>query len=559
MATMKAGRALVEVLRNEGVKYVFGIVGSTFLEPLDAFYGRMDIAYMGVRHEQGAAFMADGYARATGLPAVCLVTAGAAGTNLVTGIASAYTSHMPVIAIVGGPSSSYQYRDAFQELDLVSMFKPITKLSIQVNRPERLPEIMRLAFRTAMSGKKGPVFVDIPRDIMDAAEIAYEPQSPESYRVIHRQPADPELVRRAAGLVRGASRPLLLVGGGITDSGANAELVQLAELLSIPMVTVYGRNDAVPNDHPLYIGPLGRAGSPEAGAACRAADLFLVMGSRLAEFTTFYDERFIRRDVPLVHLDIDPLEIGRNYPVDVGLVGDAKAVLGQLLEQLKQGALLQPDLAAWGREARDLREKRLARLDAEGSLVPLPIKPQRVYHELRRALPPETIVTLDAGACPAFGYDRLHFTHPATLMTPLDLGGLGFAFPVALGAKLGRPDSPVLAIHGDGGFLMNVQELETAVREKIAAVTIVFNNNEWGSEKAYQKLLFNERYVAADITNPRYDKLAELFGARGYYIEHPDQVGDVVRKALSLDVPSIIEIPVDPTELPYPARFTPGQ
>ncbi|MBI2887389.1 MAG: thiamine pyrophosphate-binding protein [Chloroflexi bacterium] len=555
MATMKAGRALVQVLQKEGIKYVFGIVGSTFLETLDAFYGRSDITYLSVRHEQGAAFMADGYARATGLPAVCLVTAGAAGSNLVTGVASAYTGHSPVIAIVGGPNSSYQYRDSFQEIDLVSMFKPVTKLSIQVNHPERIPEIMQYAFRTAMSGKKGPVFVDIPRDYLDAAEIEYEPRSPEGYRVVHRQPADPELVRRAAGLVRQASRPLLLVGGGVTASDANADLLRLAELRSIPMVTVYGRNDAVPNDHPLYIGPLGRAGSPEAGAACKAADLLLVMGSRLAEFTSFYDERFIRRGVPLVHLDIDPLEVGRNYPVAAGLVGDAKTVLGQLVEQLKQGAL-PPSDPAWQSEARALREQRLSRLAEEGSLSPVPIKPQRVYHELRRALPPETIVTLDAGACPAFGYDRLHFTHPRTLMTPLDLGGLGFAFPVALGAKLGRPDSPVLAIHGDGGFLMNVQELETAVREGIAAVTIVFNNNEWGSEKAYQKLLYNERYVAADITNPRYDKLAELFGARGYYIKHPDQVGDVVREALSSQVPSVIEIPTDPTELPYPARLT---
>ncbi|MBI2871888.1 MAG: thiamine pyrophosphate-binding protein [Chloroflexi bacterium] len=558
MAEMKGGRALVETLRNEGVKYVFGIVGSTFLESLDALYGRTDIQYMSVRHEQGAAFMADGYARASDLPGVCLVTSGPAGTNLVTGVGSAYVGHSPVIAIVGGPHSSYLQRDAFQEFDLVNVFKPVTKLSIQVNRPERIPEIMRYAFRTAMMGKKGPVFVEVPRDFLDNATVAYEPQAPESYRVVHRPPADPELVQRAAQLVRRARRPILLVGGGVTASGANGEMVRFAEMLSIPMVTTYGRNDAVPNDHPLYVGPLGRAGAAEAGEACRGADLFLAMGTRLGQFTTFYDDRYIRPGIPVVQLDIDPKEVGRNYPVAVGIVGDAKAVLGQLVLAMKEGALPQPD-HAWLREARALREKRLARLEEEGSLSYPPLKPQRVYNELRKALPPETIVTLDAGACPAFGYDRLHFTHPKTFIAPLDLGGLGFAFPIALGAKLGRPDSPVLSINGDGGFLFNVQELETAVRERIGAATIVFNNNEWGSEKAYQKLLYNERYVGADITNPRFDKLAELFGARGYYVEHPDQVGEVVREAVALDVPSIIEIPVDPKELPYPARLAPAK
>ncbi len=556
MPTLKAGAALIEVLQNEGISRVFGIVGSTFLEALDALYGREDISYLGVRHEQGAAFMADGYARITGNPAACLVTAGPAGANLITGVASAYLGHSPVIAIAGTPETSHHGRDAFQELDLVSMFKPVTKLSIQVNRPERIPEVFQYAFRTAMAGKKGPVFVEVPADVMNGPEIDYEPRPPESYRVVHRQPADPALVRRAAELIGRAERPLIIAGGGITAAEASDELVRLAELIGAPIITAYGRNDAVTNDHPLYIGPLGRAGSPEAGEACKAADLFLALGTRLGQFTSFYDARFIRPEVPLVQLDIDPKEVGRNYPVAAGLVGDAKAVLNQLLGDLRDVAQAPPPATPWLTEARSLREKRLARLQGEANLSSTPMKPQRVYHELRRVLPPDTIVTLDAGACPAFGYDRLHFTRPNTFLTPLDLGGLGFAFPIALGAKLARPEAPVLAIHGDGGFLMNVQELETAVRERIPVCTIVFNNNEWGSEKAYQTLLYDKRYVGADITNPRYDQLADLFGARGYYVEHPDQVADAVKEALSLDVPSVVEIPVDPEELPYPARLT---
>ena len=187
------------------------------------------------------------------------------------------------------------------------------------------------------------------------------------------------------------------------------------------------------------------------------------------------------------------------------------------------------------------------------------MKPQRVYAELRKAIPADAIVTLDAGACPAYGYDRLEFQRPRTFITPLDLGGLGFAFPEALGAKLGRPEAPAIAIHGDGGFLFNVQELETAVRERIAVVTIIMNNNEWGSEKAYQKALFGDRLVGADITNPRYDKLAELFGARGFYVERAEEIGDALKEALESDLPSIIEIPVDPEELPAPVRLVEAQ
>ena len=200
--------------------------------------------------------------------------------------------------------------------------------------------------------------------------------------------------------------------------------------------------------------------------------------------------------------------------------------------------------------------RRAAGLAAEAGLDARPVKPQRVYAELRRVLPAETIVTLDAGAAPAYGYDRLHFSRPRTFLTPLDLGGLGFALPVALGAKLGRPQSPVVAIHGDGGFLMNAQELETAVRHGIDVVTLVLNNNCWGSEKAYQRHYYEARYVGVDIGNPRYDRFAELFGARGYYAEHPDQIGDAVRAALQCGKPAVVEIPIDPDEFPTPATAT---
>jgi acetolactate synthase-1/2/3 large subunit/sulfoacetaldehyde acetyltransferase len=254
----------------------------------------------------------------------------------------------------------------------------------------------------------------------------------------------------------------------------------------------------------------------------------------------------------IVQIDVDGRDIGRVYPVSVGIQADARETLAALLDVLAQERVGQTS-SAWQQEARELRARRHARLHAETALDALPVKPQRVYAELRRVLPPDTIVALDAGAAPAYGYDRLHFVRSRTLLTPLDLGGLGFAFPAALGAKLGRPEAPALAIHGDGGFLMNAQELETAVRHGIPAVALVLNNNCWGSEKAYQRHFYDARYVGTDLGNPRYDRFAELFGARGYYVERPTLIGDVVRDALAAGQPAVVEIPVDPEEFPVPA------
>jgi acetolactate synthase-1/2/3 large subunit/sulfoacetaldehyde acetyltransferase len=480
------------------------------------------------------------------------VTSGPGATNLVTGIAGAYVAHSPVVAIAGGSPRGVEGRDAFQELDLVGLFRPVTKLSIRVPRPDRIPDVLRLAFRTAMTGRKGPVFVDIPRDVLNDQVVAVDAIAPEGYRPTHAMPPHPQAVRHAARLIARAERPLLLVGGGVTWADAADDVTRLAARHGLPMITAYGRNDAVPNDDPLYVGPLGRAGSPEAAEACRRADLLLVVGSRLGQFTSFYDQRYIQPGTAIVQVDVDDRDIGRVYPVAVGIQADARETLIALLDALAQDRAGSAS-ETWQREARELRARRQARLGAEAAPDALPIKPQRVYAELRRVLPPDTIVALDAGAAPAYGYDRLHFARPRTFLTPLDLGGLGFAFPAALGAKLGRPAAPVLAIHGDGGFLMNAQELETAVRHGIATVTLVMNNNSWGSEKAYQRAFYNARYVGTELENPRYDRFAELFGARGYYVERPALIGDVVREALGAGRPAVVEIPVDPDELPAPA------
>ena len=544
------GRAVVELLKTEGVRHIFGIVGSTFLDVLDRLYDDSSVEYINVRHEQAAAFMADGLARVTDRPGVCLVTSGPGATNLLTGVAAAYVAHSPVVVLVGGIALDHYQKDAFQEFDLVSMFRPVTKQAIQITKAERIPELVRGALRTALSGRPGPVFVEIPRDVLSGKLPAASALPPDAYRITHAQPPHADAVREAARRLRQAERPLLLVGGGASRAGANELVVQLSERLGIPMITAYGRNDAVPNAHPLYLGPLGRAGAPEAAAACRRADLIVAVGSRLAQFTTQFDDRYIRPGTALVQIDLEARDIGRYYPVAVGIHADARETCQALLSTLAGDGPSRRQ--AWIAEAGTLRAQRQARLAAEAKLAAQPMKPQRVYAELRRVLPPETIVALDAGAAPAYGYDRLSFARPRTFLTPLDLGGLGFAFPVALGAKLGRPQAPVVAIHGDGGYLMNSQELETAVRHNIGVVTIVMNNNCWGSEKAYQKHFYGGRYIGCDIGNPRYDQFARLFGAAGYYVEHPDQVGDAVQKALSESSPAVIEIPIDPDEFPTP-------
>src|SRR5215470_3283588 len=432
------------------------------------------------------------------------------------------------------------------------MFRPVTKHAVLINKAERIPELLRGALRTAMSGRPGPVFVEIPRDVLGGKLPPVSPLAPERYRVTHPQAPHAAAVREAAERLRRAERPLLLVGGGATRAGANELVVELSQRCGIPMITAYGRNDAVPSAHPLYLGPLGRAGAPEAAAACRRADLILVVGSRLAQFTSQFDDRHVRPGTAIVQIDIEGRDIGRYYPVAVGIQADAREACQALLDALDREHACAPR-GEWRQEAEGLRAQRRARLAAEAALDAKPMKPQRVYAELRRALPPGTIVALDAGAAPAYGYDRLEFARPGTFLTPLDLGGLGFAFPEALGAKLGRPDSPVLAIHGDGGFLMNAHELETAVRHGIGAVTLVMNNNCWGSEKAYQKHFYKERYIGCDIGNPRYDQFARLFGAEGYYVDRPEDVGDAVCAALGAGKPAVIEIPIDPNEFPTPA------
>ena len=551
---LKAGEAVIELLRQEGVSQIFGIVGSSFLDILDPLYDRDDIQFVGVRHEQGAALMADGYSRISGAPSVCLATNGPGVLNLTYGVASAYVAHSPVVVLAPSASRDHQHRGSTQEFDQVSLFRPITKAAFQINKIERLPDAIRQAFRVATSGKMGPVLLDIPRDLLPGGEVELDLLPPDTYRSGQtRARGDRNLIEKAANLLLAARQPVILAGGGVQWSNAAEEVTRLADLLGAAIVTSYGRADAVPNDHPHFLGHLGRLGAVEGIEAVRRADLILAVGTRLGQSTTFYDNRFIPADAQIIQIEIDPEEIGRNYPVAVGIEGDARAVTQGLLDRVQEfEPRPNPD---WLEDIGDWTARRKERLEEEGRMDSTPLKPQRVYAELRKVMPRDAIVALDAGLSPNFGQDRLAFYQPHSLLTSLDLGGLGFSFPASLGAKLAAPNRPVINFNGDGGFLFNAQEFETAVRYGLNVVTVIMNNGSWGSEKAYQRYAFNERYVGADTVNPRFDKYAELFGGTGFYLERAKDIGSVFLEALQADGPSIIEIPVDPDELPRPARL----
>ena len=552
--TFKAGEAVIEILRQEGVSHIFGIVGSSFLDILDPLYDRDDLSFIGVRHEQGAALMADGFSRISGAPSVCLATNGPGVLNLTYGIGSAFVAHSPVVVIAPSASREHQYRGSTQEFDQVALFRPITKAAFPINKIERLPDALRHAFRVATSGKMGPVLLDIPRDLLPGAEVELDRLTPDQYRSGQtRNPGDRNLVQRAANLLLGAQRPVILAGGGVQWSNASDEVCRLADITGAAIVTSYGRADAVPNDHPHFLGHLGRLGAEEGAEAIRQADVILAVGTRLGQSTTFFDNRFITPDSNIIQIEIDPEELGRNYPVSVGIEGDAKAVMQGLLDHVQE-AEPRPN-PEWTGEIADWFARRKRRLEDEGRLDSLPIKPQRVYAELRRVMPRDAIVALDAGLAPNFGQDRLYYYEPRSLMTSLDLGGLGFSFPASLGAKFAAPNRPVVNFNGDGGFMFNAQEFSTAVQYGLKVVSVVMNNNCWGSEKAYQRYGFNERYVGADTINPRFDQFAELFGGTGFYVERPEDIGDVFLEALNADGPSIIEIPTDPDEMPRPARL----
>lgn len=544
---MTGGKAVVEALKAENVDCVFGLIGSAGMEVFDALYDANSVRFIGVRDERTGTHMADGYARASGRAGVVIAGQNGPGaTNLVTGLAQAYAAYSPVVSIAGSLSSSHVYRDAFQEVDQQSLFKPITKKTWTLNRTARIPEMVRESFRVAMAPRRGPVQLNLPRDILaETAEFdeivpdGYAPQSPLG---------DTDTVAAAARLLAEAERPLIITGGGIKWTRAHADALALAEALEAPIAMSPGHGDAIPFGHPLNAGQVGPRGNVVASTMAREADVILALGTRLGFNTTFYSYENLNRNAKIIHVELEPTAIGRYFPVEIGIWGDAGKVARQLAQEIR-GLKRNPKAKNWTDDFTAKRKKLLEERDVTGANMTTPIQPATLYKVLRGVLPKDAMITMDAGTLCLQATDALNYHQPPSLFTPLDFGLVGFSFACGLGVKAACPDRPVVSLMGDGGFGMTMSELGTAVANGLNTVTVVMNNHCWGAEKAYQRDFFGGRYIGADVTNPPFDKVAELFGAKGFRVERPEEIEPAITSALSCGKPAVVDIQMDPNAL----------
>jgi thiamine pyrophosphate-dependent acetolactate synthase large subunit-like protein len=545
---MSGGQAAVEALKAEHTSHVFGLIGSATMEMFDALYDAKDINFIGVHDERTGTHMADGFARASGNTGVFLAGQNGPGaTNLVTGLAQAKAAFSPVVSIAGALSSGHVYRDAFQEVDQQSLFLPVTKKTWTAPSADRVPELFREAFRTALTPRQGPVQLNLPRDVL-AAQAEFEPlQSPDNYRN-HSLPAGhPDQIAQAARMLASAQRPVIIAGGGIKNTAGHEAAIALAEALNAPMVTSPGHGDAIPFGHPLNAGQMGPRGNPVASRLVKEADVILALGTRLGFNATFYTYDNINRDAKIIQVELEPTAIGRHFPVDLGIWSDAPTAATQLTAALK--SLADRKIAqAWTDNFKAERSAYLATRDAD-AIETNPIQPSGLFKTLRSVLPRDAAVTMDAGTLCLQATDALNYWSPKSLFTPLDFGLVGFSFACGLGIKCAQPERPVVSLMGDGGFGMSVSELSTAVDHGINTVTVVMNNKCWGAEKAYQRDFFNGRYIGADVSSPPFDKLAELYGAAGFKAQTLGEVAPAIEAALACGKPAVVDVSVDPNAL----------
>ncbi|HXS51795.1 MAG TPA: thiamine pyrophosphate-binding protein [Usitatibacter sp.] len=549
MADITGGKAVVDALEAEGVRHVFGLIGSAGMEIFDALHGSRAIRFVGVRDERTGVHMADGYARASGGAGVFLAGQNGPGaTNLVTGLAQAYAAFSPVVALAGSLSTAHVYRDAFQEVDQQALFRPVTKKTWTLTQAKRIPEMVREAFTTALAPRRGPVALNLPRDLL-AETIAPEPGAPaRSHRASSFACADPELVRRAADLLAAARRPLILAGGGVKNTRSHAPVLALAARLGAPIAMSPGHGDAIPCADPSYAGQVGPRGNAVASALAKEADVILALGTRLGFNTTFYTYDNLNREAKIIQVDQDAAAVGRFFPVAIGIAGDAGAFAASLAEALGARAP-SPAAAEWCAKFRADRGRLLAERDSAGSRRGDPIQPAMLYHAIRRTVPADAMFTMDAGTLCLQATDQMPYREPPSLFTPLDFGLVGFSYAAGLGVKLACPERCVVSLMGDGGFGMTASEIGTAVANGIATTCIVMNNGCWGAEKAYQRDFFGGRYIGADIPNPPYDELAALHGAAGFRIERATDLEPVLREAFACRKPAVVDVMIDPAAL----------
>ncbi|WP_420862879.1 thiamine pyrophosphate-binding protein [Algirhabdus cladophorae] len=543
---MSGGQAAVEALKAQDVKHVFGLIGSATMEMFDALYDADTIDFIGVHDERTGTHMADGYARASGQAGVILAGQNGPGaTNLVTGLSQAKAAYSPVVSIAGALSSGHVYRDAFQEVDQQSVFTPVTKKTWTAPSTDRVPELVSEAFRTALSPRMGPVQLNLPRDVL-AAQAEFDAMEVGS-RNTSVPAGHPDQIAQAAALLVGSPRIVIIAGGGIKNTVGHKAATDLAEALNCPIVASPGHGDAIPFGHPLYAGQMGPRGNVVASRLVKEADVILALGTRLGFNATFYTYDNINRAAKIIHVELEPTAIGRFFPIEIGIWGDAPTVAQQLTTAV-QGLADRAKAEAWTKAFQTERAAFLAARDADAILTH-PTQPSGLFKALRDAIPQDAAITMDAGTLCLQATDALNYHQPRSLFTPLDFGLVGFSFAAGLGIKLAQPDRPVISLMGDGGFGMTVSELSTAVDHDIPTITIVMNNGCWGAEKAYQRDFFNGRYIGADVSSPPFDKLAELYGAKGFRAEKLGEVGDALQAALECGRPAVIDVAVDPNAL----------
>ncbi|HWQ19465.1 MAG TPA: acetolactate synthase large subunit [Methanotrichaceae archaeon] len=541
MRKMTGAQAIMECLKQEGVDVIFGLPGGQALPLYDALY-QSDLRHILVRHEQAAAHAADGYARATGKVGVCMATSGPGATNLVTGIATAYMDSVPMVALTGQVPVPLIGKDAFQEADITGITLPVTKHSYLLKSAKDIPRVFKEAFYIASSGRPGPVLIDIPKDVqLSEMEFSYPseinlPGYHPSINVHEMQ------IKKAAKALMEAEQPVIYVGGGVKYADAHHELFHLASKLNAPVTTTLMGIGTFPEDHPLSLGMLGMHGTKYANYAIQESDLILTVGARFDDRVTGKISSFAPR-AKIIHIDVDPAEIGKNVRVDIPVVGDAKNALLALEKEIQQRPR-----SAWNNKIDQWKREHPLRYKYSDDVI----KPQFVVEKICE-LDPDAIVVTEVGQNQMWAAQFFVNRDPKKFISSGGLGTMGYGFPAAMGAKMGRPEASVWDIAGDGSFQMNSQELSTVVVNDIPVKVAILNNGCLGMVRQWQELFHGKRYSATILgTSPDFVKLAEAYGALGLRATKPSEVEPVIREALKSDLPTLIDFVINPVEMVYP-------
>jgi acetolactate synthase-1/2/3 large subunit len=547
---ISAARAVVNGLLKEKIDHVFGIPGTQNLAILDILRETPQIRFILTRHEQGAAFMAHGYARTKLAPAVVTATEGPGLTNLATGIAAALKGYAPVISICGVQEDYMRDRDSMQDIDQADFMRPITKWAKTVESPEKVQELLRKAFRIAMTEPKGPTHIDMSSDVLHEA-VAIEDIEPEGYRNTVLPSCDAAQLDQVAALLSNAQRPVFLVGRGVINEDATAAVRELARATGIPVAALQYTPDAYPSTFELALGALGRNGSGAANRIVPKADLIVAIGAHLDVFSTMFKFGILSEQAKLVHHSAAAGQIGIVFPATIGVTGSTRSFVAGLTERAKRAGLSK----SWVDVAKAVAEWE-QELNAKVRADATPIQSQFVAQTIRKALPKNGICVVDAGNGGKHVRSYFKSYEPRTFICMDDWAAVGGAFPMALGAKLAAPDRPVLCASGDGGAMCNIGELETAVRENIPIVWVIFNDSGLGNERAFQNERYGGRFFAVDLDNPDFGELARVFGAHGEQVTQPADLEGAINRAFASGKPAVVDVIIDKNTL-APVVFRP--